>query len=158
MQDLDEFLEAQNLEGVLGVKVAVPGSAGPREKPRPKWGWRWFLRGSLGDNSDTTHKPPPAPESRADVTWLGELQCVGREIEREQTWADYDAELTSILGIEGGAEEIFVRLSIPFLQHVVCVSALRDFSQRTTASLSRQYSRTLGFDKKVVSDQLHVVN
>lgn len=121
MQDLDEFLDAQKLEGILGAKAAVPGSAVPREKPRSKWGWRWFLRGPLGDTADSASKPPVAPDSRTDVTWLGELQCVGRELERNQTWADYDMELTSILGIEGGAEEIFVRPSIP------CQLQIHDF-------------------------------
>lgn len=149
MQDLDNFLQNQNLQDVLGAQVPVPGSAAPREKPKSKWGWRWFLRGPLSDKTDSdAGKRPPAPESRADVTWLGELQCVGREIEHNQTWADYDSELTSILGIEGGAEEIFVRSFIPFSTRVtrVCSTCLLvsystsgSVAQKTTVDRGRRY-------------------
>lgn len=116
VQDLDEFLEKQSVSDILGAPIVVPGGSNvSQSKPKSKWSWRWLLTGTAMEKSDKattgSRKRPSASsnESRPEVTWLGELQNVSREIEHNQTWEDYDAELTAILGIEGGAEGIFVR-------------------------------------------------
>jgi hypothetical protein len=111
MQELDEYLEHTSLEGVLSAPSGLAGDAPPADS-RPKaqrressWGLRWFMRKHPDRGAGNR-------EAKADVTWLGELQCVGREIEHSQTWAAYDAELCHILGIEGGADAVFVRLAL----------------------------------------------
>lgn len=41
--------------------------------------------------------------------WLGKLQYIGGEVETAQQWADYEVELTAILGLQGGRNAIVVR-------------------------------------------------
>lgn len=105
VQELDEYLAQQSLEEASSSSAAeVAVSAAPAKRKEPFW-WSllWFRR---------RRPESPGDAAAADSTtcpWLGKLQYVSGEVEAEQQWADYEVELTAILGLQGGREAIVVR-------------------------------------------------
>lgn len=108
LQELDAYLEQQSLDGIFsGNSTQASASKDIAKKKDPFWwGLLWFRK----RRRDSTAAPSTTEGSPTTCPWLGELQYISNEVEPVQQWADYEVELTAILGLDGGRDAIVARL------------------------------------------------